>query len=326
MKRFILSSAIFTMTLFNNAFCQDINTIFNNNLTFDATLSKHTKAISALMASYGKVQTKIYRYNGTFEEAIKNMKIPNDADVSEVNNQSAGISFGTYILMTKELDLKPMADEWYQKAELKSDEYSDKMTKSMSITINPPEESKAQKIKAGDIIEMRKISLSSPFVDLDNLTTIEGTWISEIIVSTTITDEMLENTDDDFEEAKNEREMNINLKIPEDAIFVSVDDVADSELLAGDFIYLIEISPEQTISFFRNNKELFINNFEQSEQISDEAVLITTFYLLKHKQEPKAGDKVISVTIQPAPKSILSDALGRNQGNWTLLSISQWIE
>jgi hypothetical protein len=54
--------------------------------------------------------------------------------------------------------------------------------------------------------------------------------------------------------------------------------------------------------------------------------MISYFYLLKHQGDLKVGDDVVSMTIRPAPKSLLSDALGRNQGTWTLISINRWTE
>ena len=104
------------------------------------------------------------------------------------------------------------------------------------------------------------------------------------------------------------------------------DDVADPELLQGDVNYVAEMSTDQVINFFKNNKKRFVNSFEQSELISQNGAMISSFYLLKHQGDLKVGDDVVSMTIQPAPKSILSDALGRNQGTWTLISISRWTE
>ena len=82
----------------------------------------------------------------------------------------------------------------------------------------------------------------------------------------------------------------------------------------------------RVINFFKNSEGRFVNSFEQSESYSEEGGMITYFYLMKHQGELKAGDDVVSLTIQKAPKSILSDVLGRNQGVWTLISISRWTE
>jgi hypothetical protein len=69
-----------------------------------------------------------------------------------------------------------------------------------------------------------------------------------------------------------------------------------------------------------------MNSFEQSSLGSEDGVMMSTFYLLKHEGELKPGDDVISITILPAPKSLLSDVLGRNQGTWTLISVNRWTE
>jgi len=181
-------------------------------------------------------------------------------------------------------------------------------------------------MQVGEKVEMRIISVSNPYIDLDNLKVIEGTWVSEVVATTTITEEMMEDDSEGFEDDWDEQEMELDVDLPQDVRFVGFDDVADSEFLQGDVNYLAEMTTDQAISFFKNNKKRFINSFEQMESASQELGMITNFYLLKHDGELKSGDDVISVTIMPAPKSILSDALGRNQGTWTLISVSNWIE
>jgi hypothetical protein len=219
-----------------------------------------------------------------------------------------------------------MSGTWYEKARGKAIELANKMGKSMSITISSAGIQNPENLHVGDKVEIRMISLSNPYVDLDNLKVIEGTWVSDIVASTIITQEMLDSEAVGFEDEWDEQEMDMDVDLPTGVHFVRYDDVADSELLQGDVNYVVEISTDQAISFFKNNTERFINSFEQSELASQDGAVMTTFYLLKHKGELKTGDDVVSMTIQPAPKSILSDVLGRNQGTWTLISISRWTE
>jgi len=120
--------------------------------------------------------------------------------------------------------------------------------------------------------------------------------------------------------------VDMDVELPAGAHFIQFDEIADSELLQGDVNYVVEMSTDQVINFFKNNKNRYVNSFEQSELISQNGEMMSTFYLLKHQGDLKVGDDVVSMTIQPAPKSILSDALGRNQGTWTLISISRWTE
>lgn len=326
MKNIIVFLITITTIFSSKGFAQNINTIFNDKLTLDANLSNQTKAIDGLMASYGKVQTKVYSYEGSFENAVNNMKAPHNADVSTVSNQHLGNNFSMFILMTENFDPKPMSGTWYDKAREKVNELADKMGKSLSITINSSGMQNGENLRVGDKIELRMISISNPYVDLDNLKVIEGTWVSDIVASTIISQEMLDSEAVGFEEEWDEQEMDMDVDLPAGSHFVRFDDVADSELLQGDVNYVVEISTDQAINFFKNNSERFINGFEQSELASQDGTMITTFYLLKHKDELKKGDDVVSITIQQAPKSILSDALGRNQGTWTLISISRWIE
>jgi len=326
MKNTILLLTIFVIMLSCNAIAQDINTIFNNKLTLDSQLSRQTKALDGLMAAYGEVQTKVYKFEGTFEEAFDNMKAPNNADVGQVTNQPLGNNYSMYILMTENLAPKPMSDDWYEQAAQKINDLSGKMGKSTSITIHAPGMQNPENYGVGDKVEIRMISLSSPYIDLDNFKVIEGTWVSDVVASTVITQQMLDSDSDDFEDEWEEENADLDIVLPKGAQLVRFDDVADTELLQGDVNYVIEISTDQVISFFKNNSGRFMNSFEQSPLGSDDGVMMTTFYLLKHKGELKPGDDVISITILPAPKSLLSDVLGRNQGTWTLISVNRWTE
>ena len=309
-----------------NAIAQDINTIFNNKLTLDSQLSRQTKALDGLMAAYGEVQTKVYKFEGTFEEAFDNMKAPNNADVGQVTKQPLGNNYSMYILMTENLVPKPMSDDWYEQAAQKINDLSGKMGKSASITIHAPGMQNPENYVVGDKVEIRMISLSSPYIDLDNFKVIEGTWVSDIAASTVITQQMLDTDSDDFEDEWEEENADLDINLPKGVQLVRFDDVADTELLQGDVNYVVEISTDQVISFFKNNSGRFMNSFEQSPLGSEDGVMMTTFYLLKHKGELKPGDDVISITMLPAPKSLLSDVLGRNQGTWTLISVNHWTE
>lgn len=326
MKKVILSLTI-VITMFScTILAQDINAIFNNKLTRDAGLSSNTKAIDGMMATYGELQTSIYSYNGSFEDAVSKMKAPDNADVSSVTNQTLGNGIDMFILMTDNLDPKPMSAAWYEKARAKPSELANRTGKSLSITIGSDQFQNPDNMYVGAEIEMRLITLSNPYVDLDNLKVVEGTWVSEIKVTTVITQEMMDSDSDDFEDEWDEQEMDMDVDLPAGSHFVGFDDVADSEVLQGDVNYVVEMSTDQVITFFKNNKERFVNSFEQSESYSQSGAMISSFYLLKHQGDLKIGDDVVSMTIQPAPKRILSDALGRNQGTWTLISISRWTE
>ena len=58
----------------------------------------------------------------------------------------------------------------------------------------------------------------------------------------------------------------------------------------------------------------------------DEEIMITYMICLNHEGEAEVGDDIVHLTILKAPKGLLSDALGRNQGTWTLISINRWKE
>ena len=326
MKNIALSISALMIMFWSTVCAQDINSIFNDQLIYDAEQSGQTKAVDALMKAYGTVETKIYKYEGSFEEAIENMKAPQNADVGPVNTQSLGSGFGAFIMMTENLNPKPMNDNWYENARRKADELMERSGKSLSMTINSHNMQQPENLKVGDKVEIRMISVSSPYVDLDNLKIIKGTWVSDVLASTIITQEMMENESGDIEDGWDEKPADVGVDLPSGVHFVNMDEVADTEFLQGDVNYVVEMSDDQVINFFKSSKGRFVNSFEQSESYSEEGGMITYFYLLKHQGELKAGDDVVSLTIQPAPKSILSDVLGRNQGVWTLISISRWTE
>ena len=315
------------LTMFSGSIdAQDINAIFNNKLTRDAGLSSNTKAIDGWMSAYGELQTNIYSYKGSFEEAVSTMKAPDNADVGSVSNQALGNNISVFMMMTDNLDPKPMSAAWYEEATTKASELEVRMGKSLSVTIGSDQMQNPANIYVGAKIRLRLITLSNPYFDLDRLKVVEGTWVSEIIATTVITQEMLDEDADEGGGEWDEPEMDMDVDVPEGSYFVGFDDVADSEFLQGDVSYLVEMSTDQVIDFCKNNKKRFVNSFEQSEMYGRNGAIITTFYLLEHQGDLKVGDDVVSLTIQPAPKSILSDALGRNQGTWTLLSISRWTE
>ena len=329
LKYMIMRALIFTFILSVSVSflrAQDINSIFNDQLIYDAQLSGQTKAVDALMKAYGTVETKIYKYEGSFEEAIENMKAPRNADVGSVNTQSLGSGFGAFIMMTENLNPKPMNDNWYENARRKADELIERSGKSLSMTISSHNMQQPENVKVGDKVEIRMISVSSPYVDLDNLKIVAGTWVSDMVASTIITREMMESESGDFEEESAEKPADMDVDLPSGVHLVRFDEVADTEFLQGDVNYVVEMSDDQVINFFKNSKGRFVNSFERSESYFEEGAMITNFYLLKHQGELKAGDDVVSLTIQTAPKSILSDVLGRNQGIWTLISISRWTE
>ncbi|MDX1315059.1 MAG: hypothetical protein R3356_06125 [Eudoraea sp.] len=307
---------------------QDIHSIFNNKLTQDRTLSSQTLASDGLLSVYGSAETRVYSYKGSFQEAVSTMKAPGNSNVGTVTDQPLGNNISMYLLMTENLDPKPMNEAWYQKARKKVSEYENISGKSLSVTINPDQMQDPESLRAGDRIEMRFISITSPYMDFDNLKIVEGTWVSETRVSTLITQDMLDDDSQGFEDGWDEEEMDMDVDLPSGVYFVSFDDVADSEWLQGDVNYLVEMSTDQAVNFFRNGQKRFVHSFEQAESYSqdDDVIMVSYFYLLKHKGELKPGDDVVSMTIQPAPKSILTDALGRNQGTWTLISISRWTE
>jgi len=320
---------VIVIGLFSNIiFAQDINTIFNSKLTHDAGLSSNTKAVDGMMkAMFGDQETKVYRYNGSFEDAVENVVPPNDSNVSGISEQPFAGALNMYALFTESLDSRPMNADWYEKADAKARELSGQTGRSWSMTIGASQMENPANLQVGSKISIRTISVVSPYFDMDNLNVIEGTWVTDSIATTVVTEDMLAGDSDDFEDEWDEQEIDMDIDMPEGAHFVSFDDVADTEMMQGDANYLVEMSTDQVIAFYKNYQKLFVTSLEQSEMASDEENLMISYMtLLQHEGDVEVGDDVVNLTIMPAPKGLLSDALGRNQGTWTLICVNRWVE
>lgn len=330
MKKALL---VIVIGLFSNIiFAQDVNTIFNGKLTHDAGLSSNTKAVDGLMkAMFGEakvdLETKVYRYNGSFEDAVENVNPPNDSNVSGSSKQPFAGVLNMFVLITEGLDPKPMSAAWYEKANAKARELGDQTGKSWSMKIGENQMENTANLTVGSKINFRTISLVSPYFDMDNLKVVEGTWVTELIATTVVTQDMVIAGSDDFEDEWDTQEMDMDIDLPEGAHFVSFDDVADAEMMQGDANYVVEMSTDQVIAFYKNYQKRFITSLEQSEMASnEESLMITYMTFLQHEGDVEVGDDVVNLTILPAPKGLLSDALGRNQGTWTLICVNRWVE
>ena len=127
-----------------------------------------------------------------------------------------------------------MSDAWYKQAAQKVNDLSSEMGKSASITINPPGMQNPENLNVGDKVEIRMISLSNPYIDLDNFKVLEGTWVSDIVASTVITQQMLDANSDDFEDDWEEENTDLDIALPKGAHLVQFDDVADTETIYED--------------------------------------------------------------------------------------------
>ena len=316
----------------NNIFAQDVNTIFNGKLTHDAGLSSNTKAADGMMkAMFGEakvdLKTEVYRYNGSFEDAVENVNPPNDSNVSDSSKQHFAGALNMFVMITESLDPKPMNAAWYEKASAKAREFGDQTGKLWSMTIGENQMENTDNLPVGSKISIRTISLVSPYFDMDNLKVVEGTWVTELIATIVVTQDMVIGGSDDFEDEWDKQEMDMDIDLPEGAHFVSIDDVADAEMMQGDANYVVEMSTDQVIAFYKNYQKRFFTSLEQSEMASDdENLMITYMTFLQHEGDVEVGDDVVNLTILPAPKGLLSDALGRNQGTWTLICVNRWVE
>lgn len=328
---FVLVLAISLFT--SGVIAQDVNTIFNNNLTYDSAMSADTKATTGMMkAMLGKLkvklETKVYSFTGSFEDAINNVKAPVDANVMGTSAQPFAVALNMFVMMTETLDLKPMGDDWYEKVKTKVVELGDQTGKSWSMTIGESAMKNPADLKLGSTVSIRTITVASPYFDLDNLQLVEGTWVTELMASIVVTEEMLAEISGEFEAGWDEEEMDMDIDLPPDAHFVGFDDVADTDMMQGDANYVVEMSVDKVVSFYKNYKKRHCTIEDQAGMFGedDSEIMITYMVCLNHEGEVEEGDDVVHLTILEAPKDLLSDALGRNQGTWTLICINRWVE
>jgi hypothetical protein len=333
MKKTIFIFVLAISFLVTSVLAEDVNAIFKGKLTFDADMSGKTKASTGMMkAMFGKLkvdlQTKVYRFAGSFEEAINSVNAPSDSNILGVSDQLPSNMLSMFFMMSENLDPKPMEDDWYKKAKAKVNELGDQSSKLWTMRIGESTIENPSELKLGSKVSIRTITVASPYFDMDNLRLVEGTWVTEMIAATEVTEEMLADVSGGFEDEWDEKEKDMDIDLPSGAHFVSFDDVADTDMMQGDVNYVVEMSVDQVVSFYKNYKKRHCTIEEKAEMFDedDKKILIIYKVCLKHEGEVKEGDDVVHLTILEAPKELLSDALGRNQGTWTLICINRWTE
>ncbi len=132
---------VLAMSLFaSSVIAQDVNAIFNGKLTYDAAMSGITKATTGMMkALFGKMKVdvgiKVYRFAGSFDDAINNVKAPADSNVRGISDQLFASALNMFVMMTENLVPKPMGNDWYKKVKAKASELGNQTGKLWSMTI-----------------------------------------------------------------------------------------------------------------------------------------------------------------------------------------------
>ena len=274
-----------------------------------------------------KTQVGVYQYKGSIEQAIASIPIPSDADVTETSQQYAAASLGMFLQLSKEIKGLSLSNSWRSKAESKLKEWGSLQYSSYRIVRGADMDEDV--VKVGDKVEILSIECQSPFVDYSNLTIVPGTWVIVSKTSFVISAELLaSDEEDDYgwgDEDEGEGSMDPGIPIIPGSREVDVEGTVPYDF--GNMNYLVEKPLADVKKFYLNvsGKHCYVD--DEYEMLFDEkfypAVII---YCLDSPGEIEPGDNVIAITISVAPKEILSDLLGRNQGTWTLVSISSWLE
>lgn len=274
-----------------------------------------------------KTQVGVYQYKGSIDQAIASIPIPSDADVTDKSQHYAAASIGMYLQLSKGIKGLNLSNSWRSKAESKLQEWDSLQYSSYRIVIGADMDEEA--VKAGDKVEILSIECQSPFLDFSNLTIEPGTWVVVSKTSFVISDELLASDEEDEygwgDEDEGEGSMDPGIQAIPGSREVEVEGTIPYDF--GDMNYLVEKPLADVKKFYLNvsGKHCYVE--DEYEMLLDEKFYpAVTIYCLDSPGEIEPGDKVIAITISVAPKEILSDLLGRNQGTWTLVSINSWLE
>ncbi len=306
-----------------------IQDIFPGSLTLDAECTRSARALGQIFAGmYGGngagVEVRVYRFEGSFDQAIEGARIPGDADVKDASTAPLGALVSMYALVTEDLDPRPMPDDWYRTVEARAADWNDQTVRTWSMTLGLAGLANFDPASP-EPPTLHILSVTSPFVDLEALKTIEGTWITEMSIPLSL--EGMDGGDGDFEGDWEESAPELDIALPPQARFVSFDEVSDTQMMQGDANYLVAMSIDDVSKFYRTQSErVCVEEDRQVMEFLGQALDVVYVDCLEHPGEVRPGDDVVALTLMQAPREMLSEVFGSNQGTWTLISVNEWVE
>lgn len=323
---FSLSSALFANDFAANMLGPGFT--YNKNYSQQNSSSRNFGPVFMYMRIPGaKTQVGIYQYNGNIDQAIASIPIPPDSDVTDKAVQYAAANLGMFLEISKGMKEIDLNSEWRTRAASKVIEWSD--VKYLSYRISRGMAIDDEDMKVGDKIDMISIETRSPFVDYNSLTVVPGTWAVVYKTSFVVSDEMMEDDEGDEygwgDEEQGGSAVDPGIKLMDGSR--KFDTEATIPYNFGENNYLVENSLEAARKFYLEVSGKHCRVDDEYEMLHDEKTYTAvTIYCLDKSGNIAPGDKIIAITLSAAPKEILSDILGRNQGTWTLVSISSWVE
>lgn len=273
-----------------------------------------------------QIDVGVYEFNGSFEEAVGRIPVPQDADVSGISEQYSGSGLGFFLAM---FENEPGLDsEWLEAAQSAATRWEDSRYRSYKVSQGENTFKGDAELSPGDSVEIFSIECQSPFIDYGNLQIVQGTWVIATRTRFTIPDQPGGTDDSDFDW---DEEDSGDAGEPGVAVFPGAKPVDPDETMYREFFgdrnYLVEKSPEILKEFYLNLDGKYCAIDDESPMAFEEGeFMMTSLLCLDHEGEPRAGDNVIVITLFKAPPQILSDLIGRNQGNWTVVVFNSWLE
>jgi hypothetical protein len=306
--------------------------ILGNGFTFDVRQSDSSSQSTGMMFDmmFGQmpgysVETEIYRFNGSFDQAKKSINVPPNADVQPTQDQTAGMILGIFRGMFEAQAGEVLGREWLQQAEAKTEEWGSIPVKKYSFSVGRDKLMAMEQLPPGEKVSFLAVECSNPLLDLTNLEIVDGTWAYISKVTLVVPDMSADAGFLGGEDEDSERAMDPGVEVMPGSTFVDAEETSYD--LAGELNWLIEKPIQAVVDFYlaSSNRNCSVDS-ESSMYVDDSEVPYYSLYCLTHKGELKAGDDVIAVDITRPERGLLSEVVGRNQGTWTIISINRWVE
>ena len=185
-----------------------------------------------------------------------------------------------------------------------------------------------QDISPGDMVEIFSLECQSPFIDYGDLQIHPGTWIVATRIRFTVPEDTGDADDSGFDWDDDESGGFGELAVPLYPGAKQVDpDATSYSALFGEQNYLAKGPVAEVKAFYLNMDGQFCSIDDESPMAFEEGeIMMTSLLCLDHEGEAGAGDHVTAISLFKAPPRILSDLIGRTQGDWTVIIFNSWVE
>lgn len=293
-------------------------------------LSLQTDVMFGKLPDYSS-QVQIFRFDGTFGEAVRAIQVPSNALTNPSSPSTAGTILGLTRLLLEEQLTDQLGSAWATRAEELTQTWDSIPAQSHAISIGMD---KLQTAAPGERLTLISINCMSPLIDIANLKVTEGTWAAVITASFRAPeggagDELASLLGEDDEGSEYDEE-----GLPGDlgvALFPGsrlIDSGGYGSELQGEWNYLAEQSLDAVQAFYLKSEGRHCYLESEGTMATDDAEIpMNTIYCLTHEGPANEdGDDIVAVTLMPAPAEMVGFEIGRNQGTWTLISFSHWTE